>query len=51
MEQTMSTNRGRPLPFSVREKIKALRVETPVRKVAEQLQVSKTTVQKYGKLK
>jgi response regulator of citrate/malate metabolism len=40
--------KGRPIPFSLREEIKARRAEDTVRKVAQTLQVSKTTVQKYG---
>jgi len=39
--------RGKPLPFQTREEIKARRASETVREVARQLQVSKTTVQKY----
>lgn len=40
--------RGRPLPFQVREQIKVLRPERTVREVAKTLQVSKNTVTKYA---
>lgn len=40
--------RGKPLRFNVREEIKVRREEHTVREVAKQLNVSKTTVQKYG---
>ena len=39
--------RGRPLAFAVREQVKELRATETVRRVAEQLRLSKTTVQKY----
>lgn len=42
-------NRGRPLPFNLREQIKEQRREATVRVTAAMLGVSKTTVQKYGK--
>lgn len=40
--------RGKPIPFSMREEIKSRRDESTVREVAKNLGVSKTTVQKYG---
>jgi response regulator of citrate/malate metabolism len=43
-------DRGRPLPFAVREQIKADRQQgATVRAVADARGVSKTTVQKYGR--
>lgn len=41
--------RGKPLPFNLREQIKQQRALETVRRVAGALGVSKTTVQKYGK--
>lgn len=40
--------RGKPIPIATRLEIKDRRQSETVRRVAEQLQVSKTTVQKYG---
>lgn len=42
-------NRGKPLPFALREQIQQRRQCEPVRKVAQALSISKTTVQKYGR--
>lgn len=42
-------DRGTPIPVSVRLEIKQRRLDEPVRKVADSLGLSKTTVQKYGK--
>lgn len=39
--------RGKPLPYQLREEIKSRRERESVRDVAKQLNVSKTTVQKY----
>jgi response regulator of citrate/malate metabolism len=39
--------RGKPLPFYLREEIKSRRESETVREVAKQLNVSKTTVVKY----
>lgn len=41
-------DRGRPIPFSLKEEIKAKRQEATVRQTANELNLSKTTVQKYG---
>lgn len=41
--------RGKPIPFALKEAIKAKRREATVRQLASELQLSKTTVQKYGK--
>lgn len=43
------TNRGRPLPFSLREQIKQLRAEKSLREVAAALGVAVNTVRKYEK--
>jgi response regulator of citrate/malate metabolism len=40
--------RGTPLPFNVRQQIKEQRASETVRRIADTLKVSKTTVQKYG---
>lgn len=40
-------NRGKPLPFRLREQIKQRRAWETVREVAKALRISKTTVQKY----
>jgi response regulator of citrate/malate metabolism len=40
--------RGKPIPFSLREQIKADRQEKTVRQIANERAISKTTVQKYG---
>ena len=42
-------SRGKPIPFSLREQIRQRRQFEPVRKVAQALRISKTTVQKYGR--
>lgn len=39
---------GRPLPFLLRLEIRERRKEETVRRIAESLGLSKTTVQKYG---
>lgn len=42
--------RGKPLPFNVREQIKAARQQgATVRTAAQSVGVSKTTAQKYGR--
>ena len=41
-------NRGRPIPFDMKLAIKEKRATETVRKVASELRVSKTTVQKYA---
>jgi hypothetical protein len=41
-------DRGKLIPVSVRLEIKQRLLEEPVRKVADSLRLSKTTVQKYG---
>lgn len=41
-------DRGKLIPVSLRLEIKQRRLDEPVRKVAESLGISKTTVQKYG---
>lgn len=41
--------RGKPIPFNLREQIKADRQEKTVRQIASERSVSKTTVVKYGK--
>lgn len=43
------TNRGRPLPYTLREQIKQQRTAASIRRVAESLRVSPNTVRKYGK--
>ena len=40
--------RGKPLPFSLRERIKQLRAAMTVRAAAKALGVSKSTIQKYS---
>lgn len=41
--------RGKPIPFDLRLQIKEKRATETVRHVANELSISKTTVQKYGK--
>lgn len=41
-------DRGKPIPFNLREQIKADRQQKTVRQVAAERAVSKTTVQKYS---
>ena len=41
--------RGSPLPFALKQAIRENRPQTTVRELARELNVSKTTVQKYGK--
>lgn len=41
-------DRGRPIPFMLREQIKADRLQKTVRQIAAERAVSKTTVVKYG---
>lgn len=45
-----ATNRGKPLPWKLRDEIQRLRQidRLPIREVARQLGVSKTTVVAYG---
>lgn len=40
--------RGKPLPFVLKQEIRQRRADATVREVARELQVSKSTVQKYG---
>jgi response regulator of citrate/malate metabolism len=40
--------RGKPLPFAMKQEIQAKRREATVRQLASELNLSKTTVQKYG---
>jgi len=40
--------RGKPLPFGMKQEIRQRRTDATVRAVARELQVSKSTVQKYG---
>lgn len=42
------TNRGRPLPWRVREEIKRLTTENPKARVARELGLSRNTVAKYA---
>lgn len=39
---------GKPLPFALKQAIREKRPATTVRELARELNVSKTTVQKYG---
>jgi hypothetical protein len=43
--------RGKPIPFSLREQLKADRQEKTVRQVAAERELSKSTVVKYTKPK
>lgn len=40
--------RGKPLPFALKQEIRQRRAEKTVRTLASELRVSKTTVQKYS---
>lgn len=44
----MSTNRGRPLPWAIREEIKRLAAEMSKARVARELGIARDTVAKYA---